>query len=59
MASTLKEQLAIEHVISHENGLYKLRLGPMQSDDHAQTMLNRLRKGEFTQAFLLYSEQQL
>ncbi|NOU52558.1 septal ring lytic transglycosylase RlpA family protein [Pseudoalteromonas sp. JBTF-M23] len=59
IANSLKQKMALDNVITLENGLYKLRLGPMQGDQHAQSVLNNLRKGEFNQAFLLYSEQQL
>ncbi|OHU85721.1 MULTISPECIES: septal ring lytic transglycosylase RlpA family protein [Pseudoalteromonas] len=59
MANALEQKMALSNVITLENGLYKLRLGPMQDDNQAQSVLNSLRKGEFSQAFLLYSEQQL
>ncbi|CAH9049498.1 Endolytic peptidoglycan transglycosylase RlpA [Pseudoalteromonas holothuriae] len=59
IAHALEQKMALDNVITLENGLYKLRLGPMESDKHAQSVLNNLRKGEFIQAFLLYSDQQL
>lgn len=45
--------------IQEEKGLYKLRLGPITSDEKAQATLAKLREGQFSQAFLLYSEKPL
>ena len=55
----LAGQFAIDTNIAEEDGLHKLRLGPLEDDTHAQSLLENLQAGEFRQAFLLYSEQRL
>lgn len=59
LANKLGNQLDINTNIAQEDGLHKLRLGPLESDEHAQTLLKSLQAGEFRNAFLLYSEQRL
>jgi rare lipoprotein A len=59
LANKLGNQLDINTNIAQEDGLHKLRLGPLESDEHAQTLLKSLQAGEFRHAFLLYSEQRL
>jgi rare lipoprotein A len=59
LANKLAGQFAIDTNIAEEDGLHKLRLGPLEDDTHAQTLLENLQAGEFRQAFLLYSEQRL
>ena len=59
LANKLAGQFAIDTNIAEEGGLHKLRLGPLEDDTHAQSLLENLQAGEFRQAFLLYSEQRL
>ena len=59
LAGKLSSQFAINTKIAEEDGLHKLRLGPLDNDEHAQSLLENLQRGEFRHAFLLYSEQQL
>ena len=59
LAGKRSSQFAINTKIAEEDGLHKLRLGPLDNDEHAQSLLENLQRGEFRHAFLLYSEQQL
>jgi rare lipoprotein A len=59
LGENLTKQFNLGMNIQEEKGLFKLRLGPITSDDRAQTLLAQLREGQFSQAFLLYSEKQL
>ncbi|MFC3033772.1 septal ring lytic transglycosylase RlpA family protein [Pseudoalteromonas fenneropenaei] len=59
LGDALSKQYRLAHNISEEKGLYKLRLGPIASDEDAEKLLNELRSGQFNRAFLLYSEKQL
>jgi rare lipoprotein A len=59
MSETLKKQFQLQSPIHNEKGLYKLRLGPILDDNTAQGILDKLRKGKYKHAFLLYSEHQL
>lgn len=59
LGENLTKQFNLGMNIQEDKGLFKLRLGPMTSDDKAQQLLARLREGQFNQAFLLYSEKPL
>lgn len=59
LGENLTKQFNLGTNIQEENGLYKLRLGPITSDEKAQVVLAKLREGQFNKAFLLYSEQPL
>ena len=59
LANKLESELKVNTQITLENGLHKLRLGPIDNDEDAYDLLKNLKAGEFHHAFLLYSEQQL
>ncbi|MBQ4851211.1 septal ring lytic transglycosylase RlpA family protein [Pseudoalteromonas sp. MMG012] len=59
LSATLQSRFQLQTPIHSEKGLYKLRLGPILDDKTAQAVLDKLRKGKYKHAFLLYSEHQL
>ncbi|MCO7199324.1 MULTISPECIES: septal ring lytic transglycosylase RlpA family protein [Pseudoalteromonas] len=59
LAGQLKQEFGLGTPITFENNLYKLRVGPITDDNQAQSLLKTLQQGQFSRAFLLYSEQEL
>ncbi|CCQ12510.1 Rare lipoprotein A precursor [Pseudoalteromonas luteoviolacea B = ATCC 29581] len=61
--TALGEQLGREHQvgtnITKDKEIYKLRLGPIVSEEAAYKVLDLLKNGQFNQAFLLYSDKRL
>lgn len=55
LANQVGQRYQVPTKISHENGLYKLRLGPLNDASEAQNLLIRLKKAQFAHAFLLYN----
>ncbi|RXF06717.1 septal ring lytic transglycosylase RlpA family protein [Pseudoalteromonas sp. PS5] len=59
LANQLQQELGLGTAITFEDDLYKLRVGPITDDNQAQSLLKTLQQGQFSRAFLLYSEQEL
>ena len=59
----LAQQLSIQyqqnHDIEEQNGLYKLRLGPLQSEPQAQALKEALQINGYPGAYMLYSKARL
>jgi rare lipoprotein A len=59
LGERLTKQFKLGTNIQEDKGLFKLRLGPVTSDEQAQKLLAQLRAGQHKHAFLLYSEKPL
>lgn len=56
LASQLRLQYHLPTNIVENDGIYRLRLGPIKDAGEAQTVLEKLKQNQFQNAFLLYSE---
>jgi rare lipoprotein A len=55
IADGLASLYQISYVAPFERGLYRLQLGPLSDDEHADGMLSELRKSGYTDAYKLIS----
>jgi rare lipoprotein A len=56
LAQQLRQQYKIPTNIVRKDDLYKLHLGPIKNAEHAQSVLNKLKRSQFQNAFLLYTQ---
>lgn len=59
LASTLQHQYKLPTNIVKNNTIYRLHLGPIVDAHHAQQVLAQLKKDQFQNAFLIYTQQDL
>lgn len=60
LALQLEQQYQVPTNIKQQSdGIYRLRLGPINNENQAQTLLQKLKSTQFAQAFLLYDDQAL
>ncbi|WP_026111314.1 septal ring lytic transglycosylase RlpA family protein [Pseudoalteromonas ruthenica] len=60
LAYQLEQQYHIPTNIKKQNdGIFRLRLGPITDENQAQSLLKQLKSGQFAQAFLLYDDHAL
>ncbi len=59
LGEELKQKYQLGFLINEENGIFRLRLGPIENAEQAQGLLAQLKKDQFQRAFLLYSNDAL
>ncbi|GAB0110707.1 septal ring lytic transglycosylase RlpA family protein [Pseudoalteromonas distincta] len=59
LASTLRDEYKLPTNIVRKDDIYRLHLGPIEDAQQAEQVLKKLKKNQFQNAFLLYTQQAL
>ncbi len=59
LAKDLTAKYQVDSKIVKKNGIYRLRLGPIDNADHAKELLENIKQNSHSQAFMLYSDSKL